>query len=130
MTTTIDTLLAAVAEGMGRTRNRAEPLYEQLAQALAEGIRSGALVTGERLPPHRDLASRLNINITTVTKAMALLQEAGLVESRPGRGTSVKPLLHQPGAQFQSAPNRDPGRVDLSINRPATDSYSQELARL
>lgn len=130
MTTTIDLLLGAVAEGMGRTRNRAEPLYEQLAQALAEGIRSGALVTGERLPPHRDLASRLNINITTVTKAMALLQEAGLVESRPGRGTSVKPLLHQPGAQFQSAPSRDPGRVDLSINRPATDSYSQELARL
>jgi DNA-binding transcriptional MocR family regulator len=128
--TSIDTLLVAVAQTMGGPRSRAEPLYEQLADALAEGIRSGVLASGERLPPHRELASRLNINITTVTKAMAMLQEAGLVESRPGRGTLVKPLLRQPPAQFQSAPSDAPGRVDLSINRPATDVYSQALAQL
>lgn len=128
--TSIDTLLTSVAQTMSGPRNRAEPLYEQLADALAEGIRNGTLVSGERLPPHRELARRLNINITTVTKAMAMLQEAGLVESRPGRGTLVKPLLRQPHAQFQSAPSDAPGRVDLSINRPATNVYSQVLGQL
>jgi len=128
--TSIDTLLVAIGQTMGRPRNRAEPLYEQLSDALAEGIRSGTLASGERLPPHRELASRLNINITTVTKAMAMLQEAGLVESRPGRGTLVKPMLRQPQAQFQSAPSDAPGRVDLSINRPATDAFSHALTQL
>lgn len=128
--TSIDTLLVTVAQTMQRPRNRAKPLYEQLSDALAEGIRTGVLASGERLPPHRELASRLSINITTVTKAMALLQEAGLVESRPGRGTTVKPLLHQPHAQFQSAPSDAPGRVDLSVNRPATNAYSHALAQV
>jgi DNA-binding transcriptional MocR family regulator len=110
-------------------RDKAETLYAQLADSLAEAIGNGKLKPGERLPPHREFASALGVNITTVTKAMAVLQQKGLVESRPGRGTQVAQPRH-PAAQFQSAPSNDPGTVDLSVNRPATDGFNRILAQL
>lgn len=122
-------LLAALKTDTLLQRDSAETLYAQLASSLAEAIRSGALRPGERLPPHRELAGELGINITTVTRAMAVLQEQGLVESRPGRGTQVA-VPRQVQVQFQSAPSDAPGMIDLSVNRPATDAYTQALATL
>ncbi|WP_298450548.1 PLP-dependent aminotransferase family protein [uncultured Marinobacter sp.] len=126
----IENLIDATAQRINRSRNRAEPLYEQLADTFTDWITGGNLGAGERLPTHRELASQLSINITTVTKAMAILQEAGLVESRPGRGTRVKLPVGQPQAQFLSAPSDVPGLIDLSINRPATNAYSDFLPKL
>lgn len=111
-------------------RNAERPLYEQLAEALAASIEDGSLAPGDRLPPHRELASSLRINITTVTRAVALLKERGLVEGRAGRGTLVGPLHRQREAQFQSAPVADQGFLDLSVNRPATDLYLSALTEL
>lgn len=124
-----ETLLTALKTDALLQRDGAETLYAQLAGALTEAIRSGALRPGDRLPPHRELASELGINITTVTRAMAVLQEQGLIESRPGRGTQVA-QPRQPAVQFQSAPSDAPGLIDLSVNRPATDAYNKALAGL
>ncbi|QEY63237.1 PLP-dependent aminotransferase family protein [Metapseudomonas lalkuanensis] len=122
-------LLGELKANAGLHRDSAETLYAQLADALSEAIRSGKLKPGDRLPPHREFASALELNITTITKAMAVLQQKGLVESRPGRGTQVAQPRH-PAAQFQSAPSNDPGTVDLSVNRPATDGFNRVLAQL
>lgn len=124
----LEALLSAAEKDLG-SRNRSEPLYEQLAKVLAEAINSGHVAPGEKLPTHRELASRLQVNITTITRAMAMLQDAELVETRPGRGTRV--AAHRAkAAQFQSAPRNDPGTIDLSVNRPATDAYNHVLAAL
>ncbi|HBP5007380.1 TPA: GntR family transcriptional regulator, partial [Pseudomonas aeruginosa] len=115
------------------SRSSTEPMYVQLAKAISSAINSGRVRPGERLPPHRELASRLNVNITTITRTMSMLQEANLVDTRPGRGTVVctpPPDLRLRGAQFQPASTTIAGLIDLSINRPATDAYNHVLASI
>lgn len=124
----LDTLLTQVEKELG-SLNHSEPLYIQLAHALSEAIRSGQLGLGEKLPPHRELAKRLNVNVSTITRAMAILQDDKLIETRPGRGTRVSAYRSEE-AQFQSAPLHETGIIDLSVNRPATDAYNHVLAAL
>ena len=45
------------------------PMYRQLAAELREQIVSGAMAEGYRLPPERELSSRLEVNRTTVLQA-------------------------------------------------------------
>jgi DNA-binding FadR family transcriptional regulator len=72
-----------------QTTFRARQRYEQVADLLAADIRAGRLVPGERLPSERDLARRLEVGRASVREAIAALQVAGLVETRPGSGTFV-----------------------------------------
>jgi DNA-binding FadR family transcriptional regulator len=71
------------------TTFRARQRYEQVADLLAADIRAGRLAPGERLPSERDLARRLEVGRASVREAIAALQVAGLVETRPGSGTFV-----------------------------------------
>ncbi len=104
------------------------PVYQRLADAIGERIASGELTSGDRLPPHREIAKALGINVTTVTRAFAALQDRGLVEARPGRGTLIAAA---PAEQsFQSAPSDEDDLIDLSINRPPTLAYSEALTAL
>ncbi|PKR87855.1 hypothetical protein CXZ10_17160 [Pleomorphomonas diazotrophica] len=80
---------------------------ERLVAAIAEDIADGALTRGDRLPPHRELAYRLGIGLGTVTKAYALLERRGLVQSVRGRGMFVAGLAPRPD-----------GVIDLSVNMP------------
>jgi DNA-binding transcriptional MocR family regulator len=108
-----------------------QPVYQRLAAAIAERIASGELAGGDKLPPQREIARALGINVTTVTRAFSALQQRGLVEARPGRGTSV--LLREvaeDGGGFRSAPSDESGLIDLSVNRPATTAYLDGLAPL
>lgn len=67
-----------------------EPLYAQLARALAAEIESGAVPPGESLPAAKALAADLGINVHTVLRAYDELRERGLVEMRRGRGSVVR----------------------------------------
>ncbi|WP_333835177.1 aminotransferase-like domain-containing protein [Rubrimonas sp.] len=106
----------------------AGPLYRQLADQVAEMIDLGALAPGDRLPPQRDIARDAGVNMTTVTRAFALLQRQGLVESRPGRGSVVS--AHGARSAFGAPPESDEGFVDLSVTRPATDAWLRATAAL
>src|ERR1700758_5813367 len=98
------------------------PLYQRLADAIGDRIARGELVAGERLPPYREIARSLGINVTTVTRAFSALQQRGLVEARPGRGTLIASRDAEEGG-FKSAPSDEAGLIDLSVNRPATAAY-------
>jgi GntR family transcriptional regulator len=65
------------------------PPYEQVRQQLAAAIRSGVLLTGQRLPPLRQLSADLGLAVGTVGRAYQELEAAGLVVSRRGAGTRV-----------------------------------------
>ena len=45
------------------------PLYRLLAQQLEQDIASGNLLPGTKLPPQRELADFLDINLSTVSRA-------------------------------------------------------------
>lgn len=69
-------------------------LYDQLAAAIRGGVGAGDIRAGQRLPPARELAASLGINVHTVLKAYAALRDEGLLHVRRGRGavvTDVRP---------------------------------------
>jgi DNA-binding FadR family transcriptional regulator len=65
--------------------------FEITVSRLAQAIRLGAVGIGERLPPERELADRLQVSRVTLREAIRALREAGFLESRRGRtgGTFV-----------------------------------------
>src|SRR5262245_11002762 len=107
-----------------------EPIYRRLADAIAQRIASGELAAGDRLPPQRDIARAVGLNVTTVTRAFSSLQQRGLVEARRGRGTLVAQRDSSDEGSFRSAPSDEVGLIDLSVNRPATAAYLDGLGPL
>src|SRR5487761_2467971 len=73
--------------------------FEVTVERLAQSIRLGVLVEGDRLPPERELADKFGVSRVTLREAIRALRDAGLVESRRGRGGGtfvVSPKLHRP----------------------------------
>jgi DNA-binding transcriptional MocR family regulator len=93
-----------------------------IADIMAADIKAGRLVEGDRLPPQRQLASRLQINFTTVARGYVEAQKRGLIESKVGRGTIVRPTGR--GAKSSTQP------VDLTMNLPPEPSDPELLARM
>ena len=69
-----------------------KPLYVQIRDQIRERIVSGALNSGDRLEPSRELAKRLGVHRTTVSNAYAELEAEGLIQGTVGRGTFISPL--------------------------------------
>jgi len=61
-------------------------VVEQAVRRLGEAIGLGLLEVGERLPSEPDLATAFEIAPMTLRQALAILREAGHVETRRGRG--------------------------------------------
>ncbi|WP_406404977.1 GntR family transcriptional regulator [Streptomyces sp. NBC_00879] len=70
---------------------RSTNAFEEVMERLMQAIKLGVLEHGERLPPERELATRLAVSRVTLREAISALRGAGFVESRRGRhgGTFV-----------------------------------------
>ena len=88
------------------------PLYEQLYNALAQDIRSGALQPGKALPGRRTMAAQLGISTNTVDTAYQMLAAEGLAVTRPRSGFFVQEtggMLHtRPQHSVVPAPKATP----------------------
>jgi GntR family transcriptional regulator / MocR family aminotransferase len=68
---------------------KGEPLYRRVYGGLRQGILSGSLRGGDRLPSTRDFAEQLGISRTVVLLAYEQLLAEGFADSRAGSGTYV-----------------------------------------
>ncbi|MCC0642698.1 MULTISPECIES: PLP-dependent aminotransferase family protein [unclassified Clostridioides] len=69
--------------------NRKPPIYKTLAMLLEEDIEKGNLNPGDKLPPQRELADFLDLNLSTITRAFKLCEEKGLICAKVGKGTFI-----------------------------------------
>ena len=65
------------------------PLYRQLVDEIKTLIARGELAEGTLLPPVRQVAADLGVNLNTVAFAYRRLQEEGLIRVRHGSGAVV-----------------------------------------
>ncbi len=72
-------------------RKLTSPFYISLASMLEYDILNGFLAPNTKLPPQRELADFLDINLSTVTRAFKLCEVKGLIYAITGRGTFVAP---------------------------------------
>ncbi|MCS0583950.1 PLP-dependent aminotransferase family protein [Massilia pinisoli] len=83
------------------------PRFLQIADALQAAVVEGSLKPGDRLPPQRQLAAQLDVDLTTITRAYDEARRRNLLEGRGARGTYVA----APKVEFTSV-------LDLSMNTP------------
>ena len=74
-------------QGVERVQSRTD----QVAEALRRTIRQGALQEGAKLPSERAIADEFQVSRTVVREAVARLKSDGLVETRKGAATRVRP---------------------------------------
>ena len=117
-----------------RTTFRPLQRYEQIAERLADDIRSGVLAPGERLPSERDLARTLEVSRASVREALASLALQGVVDTRHGAGTFVvglpasePPHDASPSAVLEARLALEPAVARLAAARGQADVTAEKL---
>lgn len=95
------------AAWLPRLASNGGPRFLQIADALQAAVADGALKPGDRLPPQRQLAAQLDVDLTTITRAYDEARRRHLLEGRGARGTYVA------APKVELAPI-----LDLSMNTP------------
>lgn len=80
--------------------NAGRSKYKELALAIRNGVNTGALPRGAKLPPVRDLAFRLGVTPGTVARAYGVLTDDGVLVAEVGRGTFVAKVGENTHAQM------------------------------
>lgn len=62
-------------------------LYEQVAGQITAWVEASGLRPGDKLPPERELATRLGVSRATLSQALVALEVIGVVVVRHGDGT-------------------------------------------
>ncbi|MGI5840371.1 MAG: PLP-dependent aminotransferase family protein [bacterium] len=85
-------------------RNSEKPVYRQVYEQLKAKILAGELRANEKLPPLRELAGSLGVNLVTIVSAYRCLEQDELVIKRVGSGTYVAPAAghYLPGSEEES----------------------------
>lgn len=76
-------------EGSPLQSDGPEPLWRLAADAILQEIATGKLASGARLPPERDLFTRMSISRVTLRRALQSLVEEGVLTPSHGRGWYV-----------------------------------------
>ncbi len=87
-------------------KNGDVPLYIEVARALEQDVRNGMLCPNDKLPPQRELADYLDMNLSTIARAFKLCTAKGLICGEVGRGTYIAsdvlsnlPMLDESGLE-------------------------------
>jgi GntR family transcriptional regulator len=113
------------------------PLVDQIVRGVRAAIAEGVVLPGDELPPVRQLANDLGINLNTVARAYRALEGRGLVRTARGRGTLVTAATESPPSGDSADRVNEAVRdafVDAKlagIERPAAERiFREQVARL
>jgi GntR family transcriptional regulator len=88
------------------------PIYQQIADGIRTLIAGGQLGEGKPLPPVRQLAADLGVNLNTIAAAYRELRNDGLIALKHGSGATVA--------------SRTPGNhTDDELRRPLRNALTQ-----
>ena len=106
--------------------NTKPPIYLALVRQLEDDIKAGILKPGTKLPPQRELADYLDINLSTVSRAFKICEQKGLLSASVGNGTYIatvykgniiKNLIMDCQSYTKYRPNETTGGIFVSWRR-------------
>jgi GntR family transcriptional regulator, transcriptional repressor for pyruvate dehydrogenase complex len=68
-----------------------DTLTDHVIAEIRRMVLTGVIRPGEMLPTQPQLAEQLGVGVATIRRAVAALSAVGLLDSQPGRGTTVNP---------------------------------------
>lgn len=92
-------------------------LYSAIADAIELDIKAGVLLSGEKLPTHRELAKIVGVNVTTATRAYNEADKRGLITSIVGKGTFVTSNLGG-NPSLLKPDDRENGLIEMGLVLP------------
>ena len=115
------------------SRGAGVALWRQISETLEQEIRDGVHPAGTRLPTEAELSERFGVNRHTVRRAMAELEERGLVDVTQGRGTFVHlgaiAYLIGRRTRFHENMRRENRDARLELLESATEPAPATIAR-
>jgi GntR family transcriptional regulator len=90
------------------------PIYRQVADEIKALIARGELCEGAALPPVRQVAANLGVNLNTIAAAYRELQREGLISVRHGSGAVVASRTFQEKREKSDGELRKPLRAALT----------------
>ena len=112
-----------------KTLASAQRPYQEVGELLRKMIAQQPYAVGDRLPPERELAARLDVTRTLVREALIMLELEGLIEVRRGAGIYVINDGLQAPAAAQGSGNAA-GPFELLQARQLLESNIAEFAAL
>ncbi|WGE34217.1 FCD domain-containing protein [Actinobacillus genomosp. 1] len=112
------------------TKNADLRSYKKIGSILKQELIDGIYQVGERLPPERDLAEKLNVSRTVIREAIIMLELENLVSVRKGSGVYV---IRQPLSEAQNDDvyeYEDVGPFELLQARQLLESSIAEFAAI
>lgn len=103
--------------------------YKKIGSMLKQALADGEYAVGERLPPERDLADKMNVSRTVVREALIMLELENLVSVRKGSGVYVinLPTTENPDSASEY---EDVGPFELLQARQLLESSIAEFAAI
>jgi GntR family transcriptional regulator len=100
--------------------NDRRPIYQQVVDEIKAIIAAGELPEGSSLPPVRQVAADLGVNLNTIAFAYRSLQKEGLIKLKHGSGAVVISRV---------VARRDEERLQTEMMPILTDMMLQGLSR-
>lgn len=97
-------------------RQFGSPLYISIASLLEYDILNGYLAANTKLPPQRELADYLDINLSTITRAFKICESKGLIYAIIGSGTFVSP--NAGNAIFLADNDANKNYIEMGVIKP------------
>jgi len=88
-------------------------IYERVAEHIEVMIRDGVLQSGDKAPSLRRMSKRLEVSLTSVMKAYAMLEDQGIIEAMPQSGYYVRGSRDTP----DEPPCSNPSSEDLPVDK-------------